>query len=249
MSEKHPAPEKKKRKLGGLGHKVLAAAGSGVATITLMGGPNQTQVAHARIFEGGPNAPLINKGGPKPNHPLSLVANRPSKFMREEINAVYTEIYKSPVGEIKIIGNDNFIEQTKAALDLLQSKAPDYFKMVVDNMGIILRVKSGSSIQVEKTPPRFFASDRLFEAGTAWFASTMVHDGNHALQYRKYEKEHPGQVVPEDVFFGEKAELECIAIQADALTEIGAPQWQIDWLTNYAAQTKYWNIPNNQHDW
>lgn len=228
-----------------VGAEVVASAAVG---LSLVGALSQT--AHARILEGGPSAPLINKGGPKPNHPLNSVANRPGKFIREEIGVAYTEVYKSPIGEIEIIGNDNFIEQTRAALDLLQFKAPDYFKMVVDNMGIILRVKTGSSIQVEKTPPRFFASDRLFESGTAWYAGDIVHDANHARQWRTYHyAHHPNEIVPRDVYYGEKAERECIAVQAKALAEIGAPQDQIDWLVEHAADSRYWDTPANAREY
>ncbi len=74
----------------------------------------------------------------------------------EVLTTKITKNYESPFGKIEIIGNENFVKQTTDTLDLLQSKAPDYFKMVVDNMGVILRVLHGSGMNPWENPPRFF---------------------------------------------------------------------------------------------
>lgn len=230
-----------------MGAELMVAS---VAGISLLGGLATT--AHSSILENGPKVISTNRGGTSSGSKTQLdggLPGRPNMFIQGEINTPYTEIYRSPVGEIQIIGNDNFVEQTKAALDLLQTEAPDYFKMVVDNMGVILRVKFGSGMNPWDNPPRFFASDKLFASGTAWYAGSIVHDANHSKQWHDYIKKHPGQYVPESVFSGEKAELECIALQAKALEEIGAPQVQIDYLLNTAAKSKYWETPTNTHDY
>lgn len=230
-----------------VGAEVMTFAAVGLSVVGGLSNP-----AHAAIFGNGPKAGLSHKGGPSSGSKTQFggdLPSRPNMFIQGEINAPYSEVYKSPVGQIEIIGNDNFVEQTRAALDLLQLKAPDYFKMVVDNMGVILRVKFGSSMNPWDNPPRFFASDKLFHAGTAWYAGSIVHDANHSKQWHDYIKKHPGQNVPNSVFSGEKAELECIALQAKALAEVGAPQNQIDYLLNVAAKNKYWETPSNQHDY
>ncbi|MBI2589046.1 hypothetical protein HYW35_02495 [Candidatus Saccharibacteria bacterium] len=158
------------------------------------------------------------------------------------------EVYDSPSGKITIIGNGNFIQQSRAALDLLQNKTPNHFKLVVDNMGMILQVDRGSGMNPWFDPTIFFATDEQFRPGTSWYAGVLVHDANHSIQWKDYKKAHPNQPVPPDIYSGETAERECTKIQLAALEQIGAPQDQIDWA-KAALETRYWEIPHEKRDW
>jgi hypothetical protein len=211
--------------------------------------PQKRNLRSKAKYAGAFIASTVSLMGALPHSAAASPTEHPSHFLQTEIDEIHTQFYESGQGSIEIIGNDNFIEQTTAALDLLQAKAPEYFQLVVKNMGIILRVKTGSSMQVDENPPRFFASDRLFEAGIPWYAGDIVHDANHERQWRSYHEAHPNEPVPTDVFYGEKAEKECIAVQAKVLKEIGAPKDQIDWLVNHAADTHYWTTPASQHNY
>lgn len=194
----------------------------------------------------------LSLAGAFPHSGDATVSHRSSREVfidKDEKQATkFTIIFESPAGKIKITGNENFIQETTFALALLQSKAPEDLKRVVDNVGIILSVLHGSGINSWEKSPRFFVSDRLFEAGTAWYASVIVHDAVHSELYHQWAKNHPGQRVPDSVYAGKAAELKCLKIQAGVLAKIGGPQWQIDYVNN-VAKTKYWEKPYNQRDW
>ncbi len=183
-----------------------------------------------------------------PHSGMAEASYYPNRAVQMDVNETQTKTYESSFGNIKITGTEDFIEQTSAALALLQSRAPDYFKMVVENMGEIVRVRRGSGMNPWDNPPRFFASDRLFEGGIPWGAGDIAHDANHSRQWARYAKEHPGQPVPDAVHSGEEAERECLKIQSEVLLQIDAPKNQIDYV-NRVIETRYWEEPAYKHDY
>lgn len=134
------------------------------------------------------------------------------------------------------------------ALKLLHDKAPGHYAVVVKYMGIIQCLASGSGMYAYEDPPRYVVGDATRNAGTIWYAGTIVHDAGHSKLYHDYLDANPDQAVPTDVWTGQNAEATCLAAQADALSQIGADQATIDYVNNII-NTQYWNIPYSERWW
>jgi len=159
----------------------------------------------------------------------------------EEIS--YIEPY-----EIEIIGDNDFIEKTNQALDLLENKAFVHYTVVIRYIGIIEWADTGSGMFAWEDPPRYKVGEATVDAGTIWYAGTIVHDSIHSKQYNDYLAENPSGPVPDEVWTGESAEAKCLNVQYDALEKIGAGQQTLDYIKN-AIDTKYWEVPYEDRWW
>ncbi len=100
-----------------------------------------------------------------------------------------------------------------------------------------------------ENPPRYLVGDLTRRGGTIWYAGTIVHDAGHSKLYHDYLTSHPGETsVPGDVWTGQAAEATCLAVQHDALAEIGAAQSTLDYVQN-VINTNYWDIPYSERWW
>ncbi len=141
--------------------------------------------------------------------------------------------------EITIQGDMKCQKETREALQYLKEKTPEYFKMVEKYIGAIQCVASGSGIDVYERPPLFRVGDATREAGTEWYAGSIVHDSCHVWLYDFYAKKHPFSAVPQDVWSGKEAEMKCIDIQEKMLRQAGAPEWIFKSLDE-ARSSEYW---------
>ena len=128
--------------------------------------------------------------------------------------------YRAP---ITIIGDDDFIKRTKAALSFIEEGAPEFYAIVTNNIGIIQRGEY-SGILSGRTPPTFCVGERTYKESNLWYASAIVHDANHSKLYHDYLKEH-GSPVPFEKYAGRSGEDACLSVQADFLRAVNAPGW------------------------
>lgn len=149
---------------------------------------------------------------------------------------------------ITIVGNDDCRKKTKDALALLNTKAPVHYTNVTTYISIIECADAGSGMFAWENPPRYKVGAATVNAGTIWYAGTIAHDACHSRQYHVYLSEHPGSLVPNDVFTGKAAEAECLDVQKDALEKIGASQTTIDYVKNII-NSEYWNVEYRKRWW
>ena len=95
--------------------------------------------------------------------------------------------------------------QSIQALDLLRSKAPTHYGVVNQYVGIIQCVESGSGMAADLDPPRYLAGGETKQAGTIWYAGTIVHDTCHAKLYHDFLAQSSGATtVPSDIWKARK---------------------------------------------
>jgi hypothetical protein len=133
-------------------------------------------------------------------------------------------------GGIKIKGRPEFVAQTRAALTLLEQKAPDAFQKIQTYVGIIEEGKH-SGMWAWEQPPRYEVGDQTAFYSVTWYASTIAHDATHSELYAQYQAAHPNQPVPENAYGGVEIERFCNGYQLEVLKRIGAPQSEIDYMS------------------
>jgi hypothetical protein len=163
------------------------------------------------------------------------VSNSPQIFL-PTLNSAPQILQATPTsdpsfyGGIKIKGNSEFTAQTRAALTLLEQKAPDAFGKIQTYVGIIEQGEH-SGMWAWEQPPRYEVGDATAFFSVSWYASTIAHDATHSELYTQYQAAHPGESVPEDAYGGVEIERFCIGYQLDVAKRIGAPQSEIDYLS------------------
>ncbi|MBI4836309.1 MAG: S-layer homology domain-containing protein [Candidatus Abawacabacteria bacterium] len=173
-----------------------------------------------------------------------------SEMLRAETAYLVWKLFSSPqspmVSYPQIIGDTDCNNQSRLALDLLRTLSPSHFSFVRRYIGIIECVPTGSGMYVEESPPRYQAGQATRDAGTIWYASTMVHDACHSQQYQSYLQAHPSSTVPREVHFGREPEIECNTIQIAALRNLRASTETINYVQNNI-DSEYWN--NSERNW
>ena len=123
---------------------------------------------------------------------------------------------------ITIIGNDEFIEKTKAALSLIEKDAVQFYIVITNYVSIIRRAES-SGMRAYDPLPTFKVGIKTAYSSTTWYASAIVHDAHHSKLYNDYVKAS-GKPVPSNVWTGREAENYCLSAQEEFLKAIHAPQ-------------------------
>lgn len=149
---------------------------------------------------------------------------------------------------IQIKGDDTCKSTTLDALKLLSEKAPSHYSGVTKYISVIECAPKGSGMFAYENPPRFLVGDATRNAGTVWYAGSIVHDAGHSRLYNDYKAAHPGERVPDTIWTGEAAERACLDVQHDALSKIGATQSQLDYIKN-AINTQYYDVPYENRWW
>jgi len=145
--------------------------------------------------------------------------------------------------KIVIQGDAECVSKTTAALNLLKQKSPDGYSEVESYIGIIQCQPSGSGMYAMEKPPRFVVGNQTRDAGVIWYAGAIVHDSNHSKLYNQYLTAHPGIPVPADVWTGQAAENQCIAVQYKALEDLGADAATLKYLQSQT-NSNYWQQEN-----
>jgi hypothetical protein len=137
---------------------------------------------------------------------------------------------------ISVIGDERFTERTQRALELIETESPRYFALVLRYISSIHQ-SDISGIVVSLSRPIFLVCNATSSASTTSYASSIVHDAVHAIQYdHHYMRYHR---VPSGVYSGMEAEMEALDIQIAFLKEINAPQHEINSYINKRG-TAWW---------
>ncbi|MCK9186290.1 S-layer homology domain-containing protein [Candidatus Gracilibacteria bacterium] len=180
---------------------------------------------------------------------LLYIAKAVSDNGNKKYNSISTLPDDVPPPTIKIKGNEDCITKTNDALDLLKEKAKTNYDMVVKYVGIIECADTQSGMSVWEDPPRYQVGKATMDAGTIWYAGTIVHDAYHSKLYNDYLAQNPSSTVPTEIYSGKDAEQQCLDIQYEALVDIGAAQHTLDYIKNEAINTEYWNIDYEDRWW
>lgn len=130
---------------------------------------------------------------------------------------------------LTVRGSDAFVRQTNAALELLQTKAPEAYAKILRYVGIIEQGQH-SGMWAHENPPRYEVGDATAFASLPWYASTIAHDATHSELYYNYLAEHPGEPVPQEAWAGIESERFSITYQLDVLTRVGGSEFEIEYL-------------------
>ena len=180
-----------------------------------------------------------------------LLAPTPRSTLPLEIFASPTPLKEKipdSLGSIVVKGDENCISKTQEAIGLLQNKALNHYFIVSKYVSIIECAEAGSGMYAWEKPPRYQVGKSTYGAGTIWYAGTIVHDACHSKQYQDYAVSNPSRVVPDDVFTGKVAEAQCLDVQYDVLTKIGADQNTLNYVQNII-NSEYWNIDYGNRWW
>jgi hypothetical protein len=123
-------------------------------------------------------------------------------------------------GAVQIIGSSDFVIQTRLALSLLETKAPEAYRKIQTYVGLIEQGQH-SGMWVWEEPPRYEVGDATAFSSLTWYASTIAHDATHSELY------HNGQE-----WEGIPAEQFCNTYQLEVLKQLAAPQDEIDYLAS-----------------
>jgi len=175
-----------------------------------------------------------------------IVANKPTEF--QPCTPQIIESKSLGPFEIEIIGVGDCTSKTNQALDLLRNKARIHYDTIVKYVGIIECTESQSSIHVWEDPPRYQVGKATIDAGTMWYAGTIAHDACHSKQYHDYLFENPSIAVPSEVYVGRNAEAQCLDVQYDALSKMGATQETLYYITD-VINSEYWNVEYGNRWW
>ncbi len=150
--------------------------------------------------------------------------------------------------EFIISGDSICVSQTEKALNLLKREVPNHFGIANQYIGEIRCVESGSGMAAWSKPPVFLAGKKTVEAGTIWYAGTIIHDACHSKQYHDYLAMNSVSSTPGEVYSGREAETQCLAAQLDAIRGIGAPPHMLDYVRE-VIESEYWGVPYDERYW
>lgn len=143
---------------------------------------------------------------------------------------------------IKIQGSSDFTNKTEKALRLLELRSPNSSTIINRYIGMI-KQNSYSGMAAYANPPTFLVGDATANSSETWYAGCIAHDSYHSKLYNDYKAKYGS--VPDDVWTGQRAEMECLEFQIQVLTEISAPQHEIDYAKSLKGQN-WWDKPR---DW
>ena len=130
---------------------------------------------------------------------------------------------------IRIRGNKAFIQRVERSLRLLQDKSPDVFQLI-QRFAPYIRQSSRSGMRAYDSPPTFDLSSKTADYSESWCAGSIAHDAYHSKLYHKYLDAHGGPV-PDAEWTGQAKERECIEFHTRVLKDIGAPDFEISYLS------------------
>ena len=186
---------------------------------------------------------------PEPTTPPTPVPT-PSPFLSVEWISSLPPTYpfQDIPHEFSINGNPNCVSHTDKALNLLKLEVPYHYGIANQYIGEIRCVESGSGMSAWSKPPVFLAGEKTVQAGTIWYAGTIIHDACHSKQFHDFLAMNSISSTPPEVYSGREAEAQCLAVQLDALRGIGAPSDTLDYVRDII-ESEYWDIPYDERDW
>jgi len=124
---------------------------------------------------------------------------------------------------VTISGTPEFHRRVAEALMMLEHRDAAGWQMVRRYVGRIEQSPK-SGMNVDKRPPTFELADRSAQFSVTWCAGAIVHDAMHSKLFFDIAQVDGIEAVPEEAWTGQQAERICLAIQAETLARIGAPE-------------------------
>ena len=146
--------------------------------------------------------------------------------------------------EIEIIGDSDFCNKTKKALQLLKDRDIDAFNVVIKYVGVI-KQHSFSGMDVFQSHPTFLVGSLTSNSDSFWYASCILHDATHSLLY--FHAENNGRDGVE-AYQGYEAEMYCLTKQIETLKKLGAPRETIEYATSLY-DSKWYEISEKKRHW
>ena len=128
--------------------------------------------------------------------------------------------------------NTRYIKAVHAALELLRTHAPADYVFTRRHVGLILEVQRFDDVgmAVMHEPPVAKLRRREVLGSKTWLASVLVHEACHRFQYLRGVEKHGTKYPPNEEYWGQKAELECLKRQHAILERLQAPAHEIEWV-------------------
>jgi hypothetical protein len=141
------------------------------------------------------------------------------------------------IAGIEIEGGRIFVDRTREALKLVG--ATRAFQEVKPFISAIKEARC-SGMDAAGCKPTFWVGEATWRSPIPWYASTIVHDGYHSKLYQaKRQRYWLISFTPENEWTGRNAEQECLGLQLDALKDINAPNYMIDYINKIMANPTY----------
>lgn len=144
---------------------------------------------------------------------------------------------KQLVNGMKITGTREFVDRTRAALELLH-ECPTY-QIVRPFLRCICELPF-SGLVANWGRPFFRVGERTWRAPLEWYASAIVHDAGHAkLFFQNRRRLLWIDFTSRETWTGKKAERYCLRLQLDALRELGADENMQEYVKTLWKNPKY----------
>jgi hypothetical protein len=132
---------------------------------------------------------------------------------------------------IQLIGEVEFIDRVSESLELIKTASNEIHEIVLDNLGQI-RVchEFECGVCVYALPPTFYLSRELAFISLTQCASSIAHVAFNCKLYNDISSKNQKEIVPEEIYSGKSAEIECIKFQTEVAILIKAPETEINWL-------------------
>jgi hypothetical protein len=158
-----------------------------------------------------------------------------------------SEPVKNPVlYGIQIKGQAIFVQKTKAALNLLNSR--NGLSVIKQYVGVIQEAKS-SGMKAWLEPPVYEVGAPTWNNTDIWYAGTIAHDAYHSKLYHEAKAKNFGKEPDESAWTGKEAEKICLDYQLAILQKIGADKKILDYVAGLAKDPQYQNIPYAARRW
>jgi hypothetical protein len=153
-------------------------------------------------------------------------------------------------GNITIYGNEDFINLTIKALELLREIIPDTYQLVGKHIGdIVSGTPSGVFTSMRWLGPTFVTiSPSCSNGSTREYAGVLAHEAYHCELYSNAERGGLGSHVERSVYSGENAERLCLQYQCDVLRKLGMSEVEVQAYQGLI-RTKWWEVPYEKRDW
>jgi len=146
----------------------------------------------------------------------------------EETDKKEEQLSSKMVGTTQIIGNDEFIKRTEAALVFIRDKAPTHYEMVT-NYVLVIQAAKASGMRPFGKLPTYKVGVKTAYSSVTWYASTIVHDSYHSKLYNDYRKKFNCKV-PHEIWGGREPENACLSAQEEFLKKVNANPWLVSYV-------------------
>lgn len=135
----------------------------------------------------------------------------------------------------QLSGSAEFKNKIMQALDLLKSRAHEFYPLAAD---YLTEIKEGDHSGVLVETGVFTIGRNTYQNQDAiWLASIIIHDAVHVKLYQEGK-----------VYHGKEGERKANTVQRAVLIELDAPQSYLDHLDK-SLESSYWEVPYEQRQW